>query len=103
VHSDLKPENILLTIDEDQTKIVDLKIIDFGSVLFLGSQWNISTATPELVFLFALLILLLDTCRQKSLNYLLIDKQSRRNSNKIWSKVYLTHDQLMFEVWGLLF
>eukprot|EP00828_Plagiopyla_frontata_P032709 TRINITY_DN42577_c0_g1_i1.p4 TRINITY_DN42577_c0_g1~~TRINITY_DN42577_c0_g1_i1.p4 ORF type:complete len:128 (-),score=10.40 TRINITY_DN42577_c0_g1_i1:349-732(-) len=47
VHSDLKPENILLTSDEEQANIIDLKIIDFGSILFLGGKWNISTATPE--------------------------------------------------------
>jgi serine/threonine protein kinase len=49
VHADLKPENILVKLNEDQTDIDSLKIIDFGTSFSLleKKDSNISMATPE--------------------------------------------------------
>ena len=50
VHCDLKPENILIDYDFDENNeiyIKRLKIIDFGSSIFLHSPENFCSNTPE--------------------------------------------------------
>eukprot|EP00349_Pseudokeronopsis_sp_Brazil_P002877 CAMPEP_0202968980 /NCGR_PEP_ID=MMETSP1396-20130829/14546_1 /ASSEMBLY_ACC=CAM_ASM_000872 /TAXON_ID= /ORGANISM="Pseudokeronopsis sp., Strain Brazil" /LENGTH=81 /DNA_ID=CAMNT_0049695987 /DNA_START=1074 /DNA_END=1319 /DNA_ORIENTATION=+ len=53
VHADLKPDNILVDFDEEQGKIVSLKVIDFGSAFLLSNkvelkqQKEFAMSTPE--------------------------------------------------------
>ena len=45
VHADIKPDNILVSFSEG--KIVDLKLIDFGSAFSFSDPSRISMSTPE--------------------------------------------------------
>ena len=54
VHADLKPDNILVDYDENQNKIVSMKIIDLGSAFLLNheeeklkDQIEFGQSTPE--------------------------------------------------------
>lgn len=54
VHADLKPDNILVDFDEQHQRIVQLKIIDFGSAFMLKTDGRIlkdqrefAMSTPE--------------------------------------------------------
>ena len=54
VHADLKPDNILIDFDEEQQKILELKVIDLGSSFLLNSdeerlkdQIEFGQSTPE--------------------------------------------------------
>lgn len=47
VHSDLKTDNILLELDSQNTKLLDVKIVDFGSSFKYQVDMNLSAATPE--------------------------------------------------------
>ena len=45
VHADIKPDNILVNFDG--RKIVDIKLIDFGSAFSFENPSNIQASTPE--------------------------------------------------------
>jgi len=47
VHSDLKPDNLLVELDEENTSIKSIKLIDFGSSFKFASDMQISGTTPE--------------------------------------------------------
>jgi len=48
VHCDLKPDNILAELNSlNNDKILDLKIIDFGSAFDWNGKGNLGMATPE--------------------------------------------------------
>jgi serine/threonine protein kinase len=54
VHADLKPDNILIDFDEQHLRIVQMKIIDFGSAFMLKTDGRIlkdqrefAMSTPE--------------------------------------------------------
>ncbi len=45
IHADLKPDNVL--VEFDGSKIVSLKLIDFGSAFFYDQPCNMRMTTPE--------------------------------------------------------
>lgn len=47
VHSDLKTDNILIELDSQNTQLLDVKIVDFGSSFKYQVDMNLSAATPE--------------------------------------------------------
>ena len=47
VHSDLKPDNILVEMNEQNTDIQNLKLIDFGSAFEFHNVTQITATTPE--------------------------------------------------------
>ena len=47
VHSDIKPDNILIELNQQQTDIERIKLIDFGSAFQFHNVTQISATTPE--------------------------------------------------------
>lgn len=51
IHRDIKPENIMISLNEDKTKIKEIKIIDFGFAKFVtpGGILKETCGTPNYV------------------------------------------------------
>ena len=63
IHSDLKPDNILLRLNSNQTKLEEIKLIDFGSSFKFDEKMEFTATTPE--YLSPEMILYLDTLKNK--------------------------------------
>lgn len=47
VHSDIKPDNILVKLNENDTDVESIKLIDFGSAFQFHNVTQITATTPE--------------------------------------------------------